>query len=91
MCSCGRNLSAGKLVVRVTNRGRGIPHAELARIFEPFQRVAGERVRGAGLGLAIAKGFAEANDGRIWAESQLNQGASFMLALPAETPELVSA
>jgi two-component system, OmpR family, sensor histidine kinase KdpD len=80
-----------ELVIRVTNRGRGIPHAELARIFEPFQRVAGERVSGAGLGLAIAKGFAEANDGRIWAESKLDQGASFVLALPSvETPVLVS-
>lgn len=80
-----------ELVVRVTNRGRGIPQAELARIFEPFQRVAGEPVRGAGLGLAIAKGFAEANDGRLWAESQLDQGASFMLALPSvEARELVS-
>jgi two-component system sensor histidine kinase KdpD len=80
-----------ELVVRVTNRGRGIPQAELARIFEPFQRVAGERVNGAGLGLAIAKGFVEANDGRIWAESKLDQGASFVLTLPSvETPVLVS-
>jgi two-component system, OmpR family, sensor histidine kinase KdpD len=80
-----------ELVIRVTNRGRGIPQAELARIFEPFQRVAGERVNGAGLGLAIAKGFAEANDGRIWAESKLDQGASFVLALPSvETPMPVS-
>ena len=39
-------------------------------------------VGGAGLGLAIARGFAEANGGRVWAESLAGQGATFVLALP---------
>jgi len=39
-------------------------------------------VHGAGLGLAIAQGFAEANDGRIWLESHAGQGATFVLTLP---------
>jgi len=86
------NPAVGEVVVRVTNRGRGIPRGELGRIFEPFQRVAGERVAGAGLGLAIARGFAEANGGRVWAESRPGQGATFVVALPAvESPALVSA
>src|SRR5262249_6490898 len=81
-----------EIVIRVTNRGQGIPEADLDRIFEPFQRVPGERVRGAGLGLAIAKGFTEANGGRIWAESRPGQGASFLVALPAvEAPVLLPA
>jgi two-component system, OmpR family, sensor histidine kinase KdpD len=81
-----------EVVIRVVNRGGGIPQAELDRIFEPFQRVAGERVHGAGLGLAIAKGFAEANCGRLWAESKPGQGAAFVLVLPAvEAPALVPA
>lgn len=79
-----------EVVIRVVNQGVGIPQAELGRIFEPFQRLPNERGRGAGLGLAIAKGFAEANGGRVWAESMPGQGASFILALPAlETPALV--
>ena len=49
----------------------------------PPRRRPAER-RGAGLGLAIARGFAEANGGRVWAESRPEQGASFALALPAE-------
>jgi two-component system, OmpR family, sensor histidine kinase KdpD len=77
------NPSRDEVVVRVTNHGRGIPQAELGRIFEPFQRVEGQRTGGAGLGLAIAKGFTEANGGRIWAESRPEQGATFVLVLPA--------
>jgi len=72
------------VVVRVIDRGPGIPPGEAERIFEPFQRGSRtEHVRGAGLGLAIARGFAEANGGRIWVESHEGQGATFVLALPA--------
>jgi two-component system sensor histidine kinase KdpD len=68
-------------IIRVIDQGPGISEAELERIFEPFQRGT-DGVRGAGLGLAIARGFAEANGGRVWAESHPGQGASFALALP---------
>jgi two-component system sensor histidine kinase KdpD len=75
--------AGSEVLVRVIDRGPGIPPDEAERIFEPFQR--GSRtagVRGAGLGLAIARGFAEANRGRIWVESHEGQGAMFVLALP---------
>ena len=50
-------------------------------------RAAARPAAGAGLGLAIARGFAEANGGRVWAESRPGQGTSFALALPvAEAP-----
>jgi two-component system, OmpR family, sensor histidine kinase KdpD len=78
-------ISAGvpDVLVRIIDHGPGVPRQELERIFEPFQR--GSRsgtVHGAGLGLAIARGFAEANGGRVWAESREGQGATFVLALP---------
>jgi len=86
------NPARGEVVIRITNRGRGIARSELRRIFEPFQRAAGQPGGGAGLGLAIARGFTEANGGRIWAESRPGQGATFAVALPAvERPALVSA
>jgi two-component system, OmpR family, sensor histidine kinase KdpD len=73
-----------ELLIRVTDRGPGIPEEERERIFQPFYRIEGHPDRrGAGLGLAIARGFAEANGGRIWVESRGGQGASFVLALPA--------
>jgi two-component system sensor histidine kinase KdpD len=73
-----------ELLIRVTDRGPGIPEEERERIFEPFHRVpGGPDQRGPGLGLAIARGFAEANGGRLWVESRPGQGASFVLALPA--------
>jgi two-component system sensor histidine kinase KdpD len=73
-----------ELLIRVTDRGPGVPDDERERIFEPFHRIAGRSDhRGAGLGLAIARGFTEANGGRLWLESRGGQGASFVLALPA--------
>ena len=72
-----------EVLIRVTDHGPGVPEEEQERIFEPFHRIPGRPAeRGAGLGLAIARGFAAANGGRLWLESREGQGASFVLALP---------
>jgi two-component system sensor histidine kinase KdpD len=71
-----------EVLLRVTDRGPGLPASERERVFEPFQRGAAARAgSGAGLGLAIARGFVEANGGRLWAEAS-GEGASFVVALP---------
>ena len=75
------------MLVRIIDRGPGVAERDLERIFEPFQR-GSNAVRGAGLGLAIARGFAEANDGKVWAESLRGQGATFVLALPLVSVEV---
>jgi two-component system sensor histidine kinase KdpD len=82
-----------EVLIRITDHGPGVPEDERERIFEPFHRVTGRADEpGAGLGLAIARGFTEANDGRVWLESREGQGASFVLALPmAELPAPVAA
>jgi K+-sensing histidine kinase KdpD len=75
--------TGSEVLVRVVDHGPGISAGEAERIFEPFQRgsLRGP-ASGAGLGLAIARGFAEANGGRVWVESHEGQGATFVLALP---------
>jgi two-component system sensor histidine kinase KdpD len=78
--------------IRVIDHGPGVEPAERDRIFEPFQR--GERSErpGAGLGLAIARGFAEANGGSLEVESRAGQGATFVLRFPvAAQPQPVEA
>jgi two-component system sensor histidine kinase KdpD len=69
-------------IVRIVDRGPGIAEEELERVFEPFYRHASDQQAGAGLGLAIARGFAAANGGRVWAESRPGQGTTLALALP---------
>jgi two-component system sensor histidine kinase KdpD len=77
-----------RVIVRVVDRGPGIPPAQLERVFEPFYRAgtsAGGH-RGSGLGLAIARGFAEANGGSLHVESLPGQGAAFVFELPLSEP-----
>jgi two-component system sensor histidine kinase KdpD len=73
-------------MVRVVDRGPGIPTTQLERVFAPFYRSGNERTghRGSGLGLAIARGFLEVNGGRVWAESLPHQGTSFVVEMPLE-------
>jgi two-component system sensor histidine kinase KdpD len=74
-----------RLVVRVVDRGPGIPVGERERIFEPFYRAphGNGRRGGSGLGLAIARGFVEANGGEIEVESLPGQGTSFVVSFGA--------
>ena len=70
----------------VKDFGPGIPSEHLPRLFERFYRVDKARSResgGTGLGLAIAKHIVLAHHGSIRAESELNQGSTFLFVLPA--------
>jgi two-component system, OmpR family, sensor histidine kinase KdpD len=75
-----------RIMVRIVDRGPGIPPAQRERVFEPFYRSGTERTghRGSGLGLAIARGFVQANGGKLWVESLPGQGTSFVLEFPLE-------
>ncbi len=80
----GRSLR-DRIAIRVVDRGPGIPHAELERIFEPFYQGPDDRPHeGSGLGLAIVRGLIEVNGGRVWAESMPGQGTTFVIELPLE-------
>jgi len=79
----------GNVVISIEDEGRGIPTAELERVFEKFRRMdeATDRGKGAGLGLAISKGFVEAMGGRIAAASPIHdaRGTRILISLPKET------
>jgi two-component system, NtrC family, sensor histidine kinase GlrK len=71
--------------VRVSDTGVGIPPEEGERIFTRFYQSPhhqNQRERGTGLGLAIARHIVEAHGGRLWVESQLGKGSTFILLLP---------
>lgn len=72
-------------IVRICDRGRGIPFADQAEIFEPFYRVDVDRSRitgGTGLGLAIVKTLLNQMQGTIGVQSKLGEGSAFIVKLP---------
>ncbi len=85
----GGRARGDRVIVRIVDRGPGIPPAQLERVFEPFYRAGtpGGGHRGSGLGLAIARGFAEANAGSLHVESLPGQGATFVFELPLQEPD----
>ena len=72
-------------VVQVCDRGRGIPLADQAEIFEPFYRVDVDRSRatgGTGLGLAIVKALLARMRGTVTVQSNPGTGSTFTVHLP---------
>lgn len=69
------------LRIEIRDTGSGIDRSEFQKIFEPFYTTKSGR-RGAGLGLAIAKKFVEANGGRIEVHSRPGEGSVFTVKLP---------
>jgi len=78
-CKLGENWTFA-----VRDNGPGVESAALERVFRPFERLKGGERSGAGLGPAICREIVERHGGRIWAESQVGDGATFFFTLPAD-------
>ena len=76
----------------VADTGPGIPAADLDRIFDPFERLGAEEtaIEGTGIGLPLARAFAEAMHGTLIAASVPGEGTTFTITLP-RSPDLAQA
>lgn len=76
--------SASQAVIRVCDRGPGVPPELRERIFEPFYRLPGatERHGGVGLGLSLVKSITQRHGGSVYCENRPQGGACFVVQLP---------
>ena len=80
-------LDDAQLQVAVEDTGVGIAAEEIPKVFEKFFRSADPRVQdetGTGLGLSLASEVVRMHGGEITVESELNQGSTFTVTIPAE-------
>jgi signal transduction histidine kinase len=77
--------SNGLLLTSIADRGNGIPPDAADRLFEPFFTTKPE---GLGLGLSICRSIIAAHGGRLWADNNPDEGATFTFALPAHNGDM---
>jgi len=73
-----------KLLLTISDSGKGFPEKEIDRVFDKFYRVQGSRPGGTGLGLSIVRGFVEAHHGKVSLTNLPLRGAMFTIEIPTE-------
>jgi len=76
-----------KVRLEISDTGPGIPKKHINKIFDKFERITAERQEGTGLGLPIAQDIVKLHKGKIWIESEIGKGSSFIVILPHDPKE----
>ncbi|MBD3307461.1 response regulator [candidate division KSB3 bacterium] len=86
--TCKAYRTDNEIVVNVIDTGSGIAEADQPKVFEKFKQVGDtltDKPKGTGLGLPICKQIIEHHGGKIWVESTLGEGSTFIFTLPILT------
>ena len=81
----------GHILISIRDTGVGIPENQIDSVFKQFYQVDGSTSRahqGTGLGLAISRAFIELHGGKIWVESEVGKGSTFIIKIPVDHNEL---
>jgi two-component system sensor histidine kinase KdpD len=74
-----------ELVIAIRNEGSFIPPEEREKVFQRFYRCSGSirTISGTGIGLSVVRRIAEAHQGRVWVDSDVENGTTFSITLPS--------
>lgn len=78
------NKGDGEVFFSIIDHGPGISKEDQEKLFQRFTQVGKKTRQGWGLGLAISKEFIQAQNGKIWVESEVEQGSKFIFTLPIQ-------
>jgi DNA-binding response OmpR family regulator len=87
--TCRARRMEDRILVSVIDTGIGIAPDDHKKVFEQFVQVGDtltDKPKGTGLGLSISKQIVEHHGGRLWVESELDQGSNFSFTLPISVP-----
>ncbi|MFA5047228.1 MAG: ATP-binding protein [Paludibacter sp.] len=86
--SISANFTNNRLIICISDNGKGFSSEELKLLFTKFYRSAAKTTGGTGLGLSIVKGFVEAHGGHVKVENNSPHGARFTLEIPVDVLQI---